>query len=81
MFHIKKYEAYQIEYPVSYHAGYRVCSVIQSFASYGNKLDLLEIMGLLKPEERGADSVRGWLTAKDVFERIKEHYDNAHKNV
>lgn len=34
--------------------------------------DLIEIMGLLTPEEKEWDSVRGWLTAEEVFGRIKE---------
>lgn len=36
--------------------------------------DLLEIMGLLTEEEEKIDRVLGWLTAKDVFDRIYEHY-------
>lgn len=46
------------------------CSVIEHDYSYGNKRDLLEIMGLLTPEESAQDSVAGYLTADDVFNRI-----------
>lgn len=53
----------------------RVCSVIQHFGSYGHSDDLLEIMGLLTEEESQNDDVVGWLSAEEVFERIKKHYD------
>ena len=51
----------------------RVADAIQHFGSYGNAENLLEIMGLVKPEET-SDSVLGHLTAEDVFNRINEHY-------
>ena len=50
--------------------GERLISVIEGFGTYGNANDLLEIMGLLTPEEEELDSVCGWLTADDVFDRI-----------
>lgn len=53
-----------------------VCSVIEHFGSYGNYEDKLEIMGLLTPEEEKKDCVLGSLTAREVFERIQEHYKN-----
>lgn len=49
-----------------------VCSIIEGLGSYGNQANLLEIRGLLKPGE-GKD-IAGWLTAENVFARIKEHY-------
>ena len=49
----------------------RVCSVIEGWHSYGGEKNLLEIRGLLTPEEENDDTVRGWLTAENVFERIK----------
>lgn len=52
-----------------------VCSVIEHNYSYGNRIDRLEIMGLLTEEEEMHDSVVGHLTAEDVFRRIKEHWD------
>lgn len=52
----------------------RVCSIILHSGSYGREQGLLEIMGLLKPEEEEHDSVAGYLTAEDVFERIKAHH-------
>ena len=56
--------------------GSRVISVVEGIGSYGREADKLEIMGLLTPEEAERDSVAGWLTADDVFRRIKEHYEN-----
>ncbi len=53
----------------------RVCSIILHSGSYGRGEGLLEIMGLLKPDEEQCDSVVGYLTAEDVFERIKAHHD------
>ena len=43
---------------------------IEHYGSYGNELDLLEIMGLLTPEEQEHDSVLGCLSAKDVLKEL-----------
>ena len=51
-----------------------VVSVIQDPNSYGGDRDLLEIMGLLTPEERHGDGVTGGLTVADVFGRIQAHW-------
>lgn len=75
-----KYYHYHIEYPCVYAEGKRICSVIQGSGTYGHEANLLEIMGLLKPDERRNDSVKGWLTAEDVFERIKEHHEKVGAN-
>lgn len=56
-----------------------VCSVILHNGSYGREVGLLEIMGLLTKEERKHDEVVGFLTAEDVFERIKKHWDSVQK--
>ncbi len=71
------FEKYHIEYPCSYKNNQeRVCSVIQGWGTYGSEQDLLEIMGLLTDkEEKEYGSVKGYLTAKDVFERIQKHYE------
>lgn len=45
-------------------------SVIQGYGTYGNEQNLLEIMGLLTPEEAEVDSVCGFLTAENVFKRV-----------
>lgn len=52
-----------------------VMYAIEFFGSYGNREDLLEIMGLLTPEEEEHDSVLGHLTAEEVFGRIKKHWE------
>ena len=60
--------------------GERLISAIEGYGSYGygsgfdwdNPSDLIEIMGLLTPEEKEHNSVAGWLTAEEVFRRIKE---------
>lgn len=60
--------------------GERLISAIEGYGSYGygsgfdwdKPSDLIEIMGLLTPEEEEYDSVKGWLTAEEVFRRIKE---------
>lgn len=61
---VPRFHGYQLEYFVG---SKRIYSVIEHGASYGHDVDLLEIMG-------EAD-VAGWLTAEDVFKRIKQHYD------
>lgn len=62
---------YQAVYPSN---AARVCSVITGAYTYGGDEGLLEIMGLLTEEEREIDSVKGWLTAEDVFSRIQKHW-------
>lgn len=52
-----------------------VCSAIEHDGSYGRQADKIEIMGLLTDEESQYDDVVGWLTAEDVFNRIKTHYE------
>ena len=74
----KLYDGFHLCYPrenKSEDGTGRVCSVIQHFGSYGHSEDMLEIMGLLTEEESQNDSVVGWLSAEEVFERIKKHYD------
>lgn len=67
-------DGYQILYP-KYDV--RICSVIEHSYSYGNEKDLLEIMGLLTDEESEYDSVKGYLSAENVFERIKKDYEKS----
>ena len=69
------FEWYQICYPSNSN---RWISVIQGLGTYGAEWDKLEIMGGLTPLERykmGTESVIGWLTARNVFKRIKNHYE------
>jgi hypothetical protein len=71
---------YQICYP-AFDPEKRVISVIGGFGAYGHEQDKLEIMGLLTPYEKFyyGDSVVGYLTAKNVFKRIKNHYEKESK--
>ena len=63
---------YQICYPKD---GYRrKCSVIQGNGTYGGEEDLLEIMGLLTDVEEENDSVLGYLTVENVFDRIEKDF-------
>lgn len=68
------FDGYQIRYPdYTYNNNY-ICSVIEHNFSYGNTHDLLELSGLLTREEESLDSVVGYLSAEEVFERIKRHW-------
>lgn len=68
----KHTDGWQIIYPKD--GEERIMDAIENFGSYGSDKDLLEIMGLLTPEEEQHDRVVGYLTAQNVFERIMEHY-------
>ena len=57
----------------------RVLSAVEFKGTHGAEQDLIEIMGLLTPGEFLMDSVKGYLTAEEVFNRIKEHYEE-HKD-
>lgn len=52
-----------------------LCSCIEGYGSYGNREDKLEIDGLLTEREKEYSGVVGWLTAEEVFKRIKEDYE------
>ena len=65
---------YQIYYP-AYNNGRYVCSVTQSSFSYGGNTDLLEIMGL----QGTGNYVEGWLSAQNVYERIKKYNERGTK--
>ena len=64
-------DGWQVIYSIN---GKRIADAIQHCGSYGNEKNLLEIMGLLTPEEEQHDSVRGYLSAEDVFNRMSKHY-------
>lgn len=74
------YDGYQICYPRNDNLKEgifgRVCSIIEHNGSYGHNNDLLEIQGLMtkREEKETQDSVLGYLSAKDVFKRIKKHW-------
>ena len=65
----------QVNYPS---CDNQVCDAILNPYSYGHEEGLLEIMGLVKKRKTG-DSVEGYLTAEEVFRRIRIHY-RRHKN-
>ena len=52
-----------------------ICSVIEYKSSFGANQDRLEIRGLLNKEERKFDTVVGYLTAENVFERIRRDWE------
>lgn len=62
--------------------GETVCSVVEFNGSYGYRKNLLEIQGLMTKKElkETEDTVLGYLTAEDVFRRIKKHYKKTMKN-
>jgi len=57
----------------------RICDAIEHDGSYGRTEDKLELMGLLTSEERKNDSVVGNLSAQEVFDRIKKHFESEGK--
>lgn len=69
----RSFDGWQVVYPEE--GEDRVGDAIECFGSYGCQEDKLEIMGLLTEEEKKDYGVIGWLTAQEVFERIKRHYD------
>lgn len=74
-FEIRKcYDGYQICYPSKEEC---VSDAICHSGSYGHQQELLEIMGLVDEEEVG-NSVEGWLTAEQVFERWQKHWLENH---
>ena len=74
----RRADGWQILYPAVGHPDDCVMDAIELMGSYGREDDLLEIMGLLTPEEEEQDSVLGYLTAENVFERIKKHWEENH---
>lgn len=69
------FEHYQICYPSNHD---RWISVVQGLGTYGADADRLEIMGGMKPYDLykcgGELKVEGYLTAREVFKKIKSHY-------
>lgn len=70
---IEHYNGYALAYP---NRETLVCSVIEHDHSYGRNKDLLEIMGLLTNEEKRYDDILGYLSAKDVFNRIRSYQES-----
>ena len=63
------YDGWQISYP-EYPIKGVICSAIQHYGSRGSQDDLIEIYGLTA----NGESVEGYLTAEEVFNRIRIHY-------
>lgn len=76
----KGQSSYQLEYPVSSLSNRyeRVCSVIQGYGTYGMEENKLEIMGLTEPWKTIDGGVLGYLTAEDVYDRIRKHWEEHH---
>ena len=75
-------DRYQICYPKDsfYNDEKRWISIIEGFGTYGSEQDKLEIMGGFTPSEKyfegcKDDDVKGYLTAHNVFSRIKKHWE------
>ena len=66
---IPEWEHWHINYPSKKGC---IISAIEGTGTYGAEEDKLEIMGGLTEEEEKHDTVEGWLTAENVFERIKK---------
>ena len=75
----RDFDGWQLCYPIKRPSEECIMDAIQKRGSYGADNDLLEIMGLLTPEEAEEDSVVGYLTAEDVFQRIKKHWESKEK--
>jgi len=69
------FRGYHIVYPNSQ---FKECSVIEHDYSYGREKDLLEIKGLMtkKEKKKEKDDVLGYLSAEEVFNRIKKNWKN-----
>lgn len=74
-----KYPSYQI---VVYKPGRneRLISVVEGYGTYGEEDDLLEIMGCLTKKEEKENSVKGCLTAEEVFKRIKRNMNKIERD-
>lgn len=68
------FDGWQVCYPNESQDDY-IMDAIEHYGSYGKEDDKIEIMGLLTPEEGEHDSILGYLTAEDVFERIRKHHN------
>jgi len=64
------------EYIQIYNNGQRIISVVYGCGTYGYEKGLLEIMGLLTDEEFENDDVVGYLSAENVYNRIKKYFNS-----
>lgn len=65
------FDGWHIKYP----GPIIICSVIEHRFSTGHRSDRLEIRGLLNVEERRIESTVGFLTADNVFARIRADWE------
>ena len=72
----RREDGWKISYPEE---GKCVCSVIEYTGTQGARSDRLEIMGLLNAEERKFGKVVGYLTAENVFSRIRTDWERRQK--
>ena len=66
------YDGWQLCYPKD--GEERICSIVQHYFSYGHEFNLLEILGL-NTETEEKEGVGGFLSAVEVFHRIKNNYE------
>ena len=66
-------DGWHIAYPCN--GEKRKCSIREFSGTRGCTKDRLEIAGLLNAEERKYDDRVGWLTAENVFDRIKRDWE------
>jgi hypothetical protein len=81
----RKAECREVYEELGFEPGYQICvyegdrriiSVIEGSGTYGFEANRLEIMGLLTDEELKHGSVKGFLTAEDVYKRIERYFKN-----
>lgn len=73
----RNWDGWHLAYPCP--GEHRKCSVREFCKSRGASKDRLEIYGLLNSEERKYDDIVGWLTAENVFDRIKRDRERRQK--
>lgn len=67
----RMYDGWQIIY---FRGQEQIANAVQHRFSYGAEKDMLELQGLLKPQEKECDDVAGYLSANEVFKRIKKDF-------
>ena len=74
--HVFGFDPDNVGFYVGYEGKHEICDAVEHMFSYGNDEDKLELMGMLTEEELLTDTVAGHLTAEDVFNRIKNDFEN-----
>lgn len=60
---------------------FEILSAICHYGSYGYEQGLIEILGLLTREEERESNVVGYLTADNVFRRVKKYYRRKEREI